>query len=91
MKNQENDTKPSIFDWMVKLFEFPAVILIALVWGLKFIYEAKKRQFDKEDYGNALLRYWKQNVDYANFSLFLWKMPVTIIFWSALIFLIIFL
>jgi hypothetical protein len=91
MKNEENKMKPSIFDWMVKLFEFPAVLLIASVWAVKFIYEAKRRQFEKEDYSNSLLRYWKENVDYASFHLFLWKMPVTIIFWSSLIFSIIFL
>jgi hypothetical protein len=91
MKNQENEMKPTIFDWMVKLFEFPAVILIAIIWFAKFMYEAKKRQFENEDYSNAILRIWKENVDYANFFLFLWKMPVTILFWSSLICFMIFL
>jgi hypothetical protein len=91
MNNQEKKTEPSIFDWMVKLFEFPATILITLMWACRFLYLAKKRQFETEDFSNALLRVWKENVDYASFHLFLWKMPITIIFWSSLIFFMIFL
>ena len=91
MNNQEKRIQPSIFDWLVKLFEFPATLTISTMWVIKFIYLAKKRQFENEDFSNALLRIWKENVDYASFHLFLWKMPVTIIFYSSLIVFMIFL
>ncbi len=91
MNNQEKKIRPSIFDWMVTLFEFPATLIISMMWVLKFIYLAKKRQFDTEDFSNALFRIWKENMDYASFHLFLWKMPVTIIFYVSLILFMIFL
>ena len=77
MNNQEKKIRPSIFDWMVTLFEFPATLIISMMWVLKFIYLAKKRQFDTEDFSNALFRIWKENMDYASFFLFLWKMGFT--------------
>jgi hypothetical protein len=89
MKNR--NLKPTTVDWLITIFEFPAVIFLCLAWALRIVQLTLKSKMENETTLESFVRVVKTIQDTAAYSIYRWKMFITVVFYSSLILFMIFL
>lgn len=89
MKN--NKLKPTITDWLITIFESPATFLLCLLWVIQVLRITKRTKMESESILECFVRTIKEWQHVINYSIFRWKMFVTLVFYSSLILFILFL
>lgn len=89
MKNKKENPESApwliLTSWLITIFEFPAVLLISLVWVIRLLVLLKRYRREDETILNTFVRLANVLSNDIDYSLFRWKMFITMIFYISLI------